>query len=116
VANLDLHDLKRRYDHLAGRTVSLDTGEFADGLQMSASADREAVSVLLRERLRVCLRQLDQIARSVILAHYFRGLTLRELTEQLRLSNPSGSHAVLIGAQRKLRRCLERGRDVCATR
>ena len=69
-----------------------------------------AGDVLLRDRLLKCLRLLHDVARAVIVGHYFDGVTLRELTERLDLDNPSGSRGVLIGAQRKLRRCIE-GRE-----
>jgi hypothetical protein len=49
------------------------------------------------------------MARAVVVEHYFDGVTLRELTERLSLLNASGSRAVLIAAQRKLRRCMEEG-------
>lgn len=82
-----------------------------DDMKVPANADAEALRVLLRERLVSCMRRIGDQARAVILAHYFEGVTLREPTEQLRLANPSGARAVLIGAQRKLRRCLEGWRN-----
>lgn len=97
----------RRWRHLADRSVTLNEEELRRDLSLPADADETARRVLLRVRLRACLRQLSEVARSVVIGHYFEGVTLRELTERLRLDNPSGSRGVLIGAQRKLRRCLE---------
>jgi len=92
------------------RNVLLDAASVVRELSLKMDPDDQAATVLLRERLRHCLRRLSQVARTVILAHYFRGITLRELTESLALPNPSGSRAILIAAQRKLRRCIEAGR------
>jgi len=96
-----------RWSRLAEHSVTLDAAALARDLGPPATADSSAARVLLRQRLRSCLRRLDDVARAVILDHYFSGLTLRELTERLDLTNASGARAVLLGAQRKLRRCLE---------
>ena len=109
--NVLADDLARRYKNLSSRTVTLDAASVVRELSLKMDPDDRAATVLLRERLRHCLRRLSQVARTVILAHYFRGITLRELTESLALPNPSGSRAVLIAAQRKLRRCIEAGRS-----
>jgi RNA polymerase sigma-70 factor (ECF subfamily) len=108
--NVLADDLARRYRSLSSRTVTLDATSVVRELSLKMDPDDRAATVLLRERLRFCLRRLSQVARTVIVAHYFRGVTLRELTEILALPNPSGSRAVLIAAQRKLRRCIEAGR------
>ena len=100
-------DRTRRYRRLADRTVSLDADALMNEMKVPADADEQAQRVLLRERLVRCVRRLSDQARAVVIAHYFEGVTLRELSAQLQLANPSGARAVLIGAQRKLRRCLE---------
>ena len=66
--------------------------------------DNEEAKTLLR----LCLTRLPEIERAVVLGHYYDGNTLRELTDELDLSNRSGARAYLIAAQRKLRRCMER--------
>lgn len=102
---------EKRFRDLAHRTVTLEETSLKADLRLPENADDRARRILLEVRLRVCLRRLNEVARAVILGHYFQGVTLQELTSRLRLGNPSGSRAVLIGAQRKLRRCLEeRGR------
>jgi RNA polymerase sigma-70 factor (ECF subfamily) len=98
----------RRWQHVAERTVALDVAELAGDLRLDLDADDEAARVLLRARLRICLRRLSDVARAVVIGSYFAGVTLRELTERLNLDNPSGSRGVLLAAQRKLRACLER--------
>lgn len=104
-------DRARRYRRFADRTVSLDAKALMEDSQVAVDADEEALRVLLRRRLVHCIRRLGDAARAVIIGHYFEGVTLRELTDQLHLANPSGARAVLIGAQRKLRRCLEGWRN-----
>lgn len=96
-----------RWRRVADRSVTLDREALGGDLKLELHADDEAVRVLLRARLAHCLRSLSDVSRAVILGHYFSGITLRELTERLRLDNPSGSRSVLLAAQRKLRRCLE---------
>lgn len=96
-----------RWRRIADRTVSLDVEVFAGELKLELDADDAAADVLLRDRLQKCLRRLSEVARAVIVGHYFRGVTLREMTRRLQLDNPSGSRSVLIKAQRKLRNCLE---------
>lgn len=59
-------------------------------------------------RLRRCIAELPEIERAVVVGQYYGERTLRELTEELRLSNKSGARALLIAAQRRLRRCVER--------
>ena len=98
----------QRWRKVADRSVSLEVTVFGDDVGLKPDADVAATEVLLRNRLRHCLRQLSDVARAVVIGHYFRGITLRELTERMKMDNPSGSRSVLIAAQRKLRRCLER--------
>jgi len=98
----------KRWRRIADRTVTLDLDHLVSELELPANPDDEAAAVLLRLRLRRCLRRLSDIARAVIVDHYFTGVTLRELTQRLKLTNPSGSRGVLLSAQRKLRRCMDR--------
>ena len=97
----------RRWQKLAGRMVTLEETALRRDLSIPADADEKARQALLRVRLKACLRRLSDVARAVVIGHYFEGITLREMTARLRLRNPSGSRGVLLGAQRKLRRCLE---------
>jgi len=97
----------RRWQKIAARTVTLNESGLRGDLSLPANADERARQTFLRVRLRICLRRLSDVARAVIVGHYFEGITLRELTARHRLRNPSGSRGVLLGAQRKLRRCLE---------
>lgn len=95
-----------RWGRLADRTVTVDPDVLARELKLDVDPDREATETLLRRRLAICLRRLSDVARAVVLGHYFQGVTLRELTERLGLDNPSGSRSVLLAAQRQLRRCI----------
>jgi RNA polymerase sigma-70 factor (ECF subfamily) len=95
-----------RWRELAERSVALDEAAVGNDLSLPASAEDETEASLLRDRLKRCIAELDELSRAVVLDHYFQGVTLRELTERLGLANPSGSRAVLIAAQRLLRRCL----------
>jgi len=111
VARTALADWRRhRFRTLAEHEVSVDPERLARETGVTVDPDGLAGDVLLRDRLLKCLRLLHDAARAVIVGHYFDGVTLRELTERLDLDNPSGSRGVLIGAQRKLRRCIE-GRE-----
>jgi RNA polymerase sigma-70 factor (ECF subfamily) len=98
----------QRWRRVAERTVSLDPEALGQDVKLDLNADDEAERVLLRSRLAHCLRTLSDLSRAVVVGHYFKGITLRELTERFRLDNPSGSRGTLLAAQRKLRRCLER--------
>jgi len=107
IARVVLADSRRsRWKQLAERRVTLDVDSLNEELHLDLDADEEAKRLIIRRRLRDCLRRLDELARAVIVGHYFDGISLRELTEKLTLINASGSRAVLIKAQRKLRRCL----------
>jgi len=107
IARNVLADARREYWRKLGeRHVTLDGETLATDLGNGTNADDRALHVLLRRRLARCLRLLDDLARVVIIAHYFDGVTLRELTEKMRLDNASGSRAVLLSGQRKLRKCL----------
>ena len=99
---------QKHWQHIADRSVELDTADMKGEFTLDTDAADEATKVLLTRRLRICMRRLSDMARLVVIGHYFRGVTLRELTEKLKLTNPSGSRGVLLAAQRKLRSCLER--------
>lgn len=109
LAHNQLHHLRRRW------RVHLDEvgGDLPDELwQGMASdnpgADEEQFAEQRDRLLRRCLAQLEEVERAVIIGQYYLELTLRELTEELKLTNPSGARAKLIAGQRKLKRCLER--------
>lgn len=69
-----------------------------------AQLEAERTKVLLRG----CLVRLPEIERAIVLGHYYGGSTLKQLTEDLKLTNASGARAYLIAAQRKLKKCMER--------
>ena len=58
--------------------------------------------------LRRCLAALPEIERAVVYGQYYADVTLRFLTEELKLTNKSGARAALIAGQRRLRTCLEK--------
>ena len=99
---------QKRWKRVEDLSVELDAEALGSEISLDADAGDEAAKVLLTRRLKICLRRLSDVARLVVIGHYFRGITLRELTENLSLTNPSGSRSVLLAAQRKLRSCLER--------
>jgi RNA polymerase sigma factor (sigma-70 family) len=108
IAHAVLVDARRgRLRAVADREVAVDPAVLAQELTLEISADEVAFGILLRRRLLVCLRLLSEQARAVVIGHYFDGSTLRDLTQRLRLGNASGSRAVLLAAQRRLRRCLQ---------
>ena len=65
--------------------------------------DRAEVGRILRK----CLAGLTEVERAVIVGQYFEGVTLDELTRNLKLTNKSGARASLLAGQRKLRRCMK---------
>jgi RNA polymerase sigma-70 factor (ECF subfamily) len=104
-----LSNLRRRWrTHLDEQPVELPdhvwAGLMADG---GPSAEARVDDEDARYRLRLCLIRLPEIERAVVLGMYYRGVTLQQLTEQLRLTNPSGARAFLVAAQRKLKKCME---------
>lgn len=99
-----------RWGRLADRLVTVDEEVLGRDLQLHPLPDDAAEQALLRKQIGRCLLRLSDAERSVVVNHFYRGVTLRELTNRLQLTNPSGSRAILISALRKLRRCLERGR------
>ncbi len=100
----------QRWRGLAERSVSLDEQHFQEDLALPATGERDAEAALFRRRLSRCMKRLDELSRCVIVDHYFAGITLRELTEKLKLKNPSGSRALLVSGLRALKRCLQEGR------
>ena len=98
-----------RWQRLSERSVQIEPEMLSKEFHIQEDADDRAVSVLIRERLQICIKRLDEIARAVVIGHYFDGVTLREMTDRLELENRSGSRGVLISAQRKLKQCLTRG-------
>lgn len=73
-----------------------------------AQPDEELDKAERARALHRCMAALPEVQRIVIVGLYYEGVTLRELTERLKLSNKSGARASLIAGQRKLRYCLER--------
>lgn len=78
-----------------------------------SDADAAAPDVIvgrdqIESALQVCLANLPEVERAVVVGLYYEGTSLRDLTERFEMQNRSGARASLIAAQRKLRRCLER--------
>lgn len=108
IARAVLADFRlKRWKYVENVQVELDAEGLGGEIALDVDAGDEAEKILLTRRLKICLRRLSDVARVVVIGHYFRGITLRELTESLSLTNPSGSRSVLLAAQRKLRSCLE---------
>jgi RNA polymerase sigma-70 factor (ECF subfamily) len=67
--------------------------------------------------LKRCLAALPETERAVVFGQYYGGITLQLLDVRLGLTNRSGSRSLLIAAQRRLRKCLEKaGMDAAAVR
>ncbi len=110
MAHNELSNLRRRWrTHLDERAEEPPEG-FWDGLRDAGGEDPG--DALDKERLRTallrCLAALPENERAVVQGQYYEGVTLAELTSRLGLANASGARALLIAAQRRLRRCLER--------
>jgi len=103
-----LGHLRRRWRvHLDEQPAEV-SAELWDQLAADAALpEQSALRARLVAALRRCLARLSEIERAVVLGQYYHGVSLQELTERLRLTNPSGARASLIAAQRRLRRCLE---------
>jgi RNA polymerase sigma-70 factor, ECF subfamily len=109
IAHYRLSHLRRRWRvHLDERTDSVPDellGEIASPSE--DDPERRAGRAQVEQTLRRCIAALPEIERVVIFGQYYAGVTLQELTEELKLANASGSRALLIAAQRRLKRCLE---------
>ncbi len=105
--NVLAEERARRYRRIAERPVTLDAEAFVRDFSEVVDPDERAIEVLLHDRLRFCVQQLGEVARLVIVGQYFHGITLRELTELLAIGGATGARAVLIRAQRQLKRCLQ---------
>ncbi|HEU5181336.1 MAG TPA: RNA polymerase sigma factor [Candidatus Polarisedimenticolia bacterium] len=111
IAHYRLSHLRRRW----GVHVDERCDEVPEALSNSLAApgsqnpEAEASRGQIAGALRRCLAALPEIERAVVLGQYYEGVTLQELSKALELANPSGARALLIAAQRKLRRCLEQG-------
>jgi len=107
LARSQLAKLRRRWavhtDESAPRTLDA----IAETVPVPDTGTEERVDRAERvRRLRDCLARLPEIERAVVIAHYYHGCTLEEITRRFALSNRSGARAVLLAAQRRLRRCL----------
>ena len=117
IAHHRLSHLRRRWRvHLDERTDSVPDelwGEIAG--PPTSDPERAAARAQVEQALRHCLAGLPEIERVVIFGQYYAGVTLQDLSDELKLSNPSGARALLIAAQRKLKRCLEQAGIVSAS-
>lgn len=108
MAHNELSNLRRRWrTHLDERTPDV-----PDELwEQIGGATEEDPGTLMddarqsRALLR-CLAALPENERAVVIGQYYQGETLAALTERLGLSNASGARALLIAAQRRIKRCL----------
>jgi len=72
----------------------------------TANPEQAAGMGQVARALRRCIAALPEIERAVIFGQYYVGVTLRELTEEMKLTNKSGARSFLIAAQRRLKACL----------
>jgi len=109
IAHHRLAHLRRRW----GIHVDERADEVPDALwnQIAAPAEESPEAQAGRSQaaraLRRCLAALPELERAVIYGEYYAGLTLQLMSEELGLTNKTGARALLIAAQRRLRRCLE---------
>lgn len=111
IAHHRLSHLRRRWGVHVDERCDEVPEELSNSLASPASQnpESEASRSQVAGALRRCLAALPEIERAVILGQYYEGVTLEVLSRELELANPSGARALLIAAQRKLRRCLEKG-------
>ena len=110
LAHNQLFQLRRRLrTHTDEEGAEAVTEALMSELQSPNERQPEAAAVRAEHRrlLRRCMARLSELERAVVFGQYYRQVTLRELTETLRLDNPSGARASLIKAQRRLRHCME---------
>lgn len=109
IAHHRLAHLRRRW----GIHVDERAEEVPEALWEQIAAPAEGGPEVLAARgqvaraLRRCLGALPELERAVVFGEYYAGLTLQLMGEELGLTNKSGARALLIAAQRRLRRCLE---------
>jgi len=109
IAHHRLAHLRRRWGvHVDERAEEV-PDELWERLEAPAASnpEHEANRRQIARALRRCIAALPEIERAVIYGQYYGSITLKLLSRELRLANKSGARAVLIAAQRKLRRCLE---------
>jgi RNA polymerase sigma-70 factor (ECF subfamily) len=111
MAHNELSNLRRRWrTHLDERPEEPPEG-FWEGLRGDDDDPLEGIhGERLKAGLQRCLAALPEAERAVVVGQYYEGATLAELTQRLRLTNASGARALLLAAQRRLRRCLS-GRE-----
>ena len=109
IAHHRLSHLRRRWgvhvDEKADQVPDELWGQLA--ATSAQSPEREAGRSQIARILRRCLAALPEIERAVVFGQYYSGITLQMLTREMGLANPSGARALLVAAQRKLRKCLE---------
>jgi RNA polymerase sigma factor (sigma-70 family) len=107
------HNRLARLRHRWSVSVDERTDEIPDDLLQAVRSDaanpeQKAGLRQVSRVLRRCIAALPEIERAVVFGQYYVGVTLRELTEEMKLTNPSGARSFLIAAQRKLKACLAR--------
>lgn len=109
IAHHRLAHLRRRWGVHVDERADEVPEELWDRLEAPTASNPERVAgkKQVARTLRRCLAALPEIERAVIYGQYYGSITLKLLSRELKLANKSGARAVLIAAQRKLRRCLE---------
>ena len=109
IAHHRLAHLRRRWGvHVDERTDEVPESLWGQiAAPAAADPERQASRRQVARALKRCLAALPEIERAVILGQYYAGITLQLLSREMGLANPSGARALLIAAQRRLRRCLE---------
>lgn len=109
IAHHRLAHLRRRWGVHVDERANEVPDDLWERLEAPAASNPEHLSGRrqIARMLRRCLAALPEIERAVIYGQYYASITLKLLSRELKLANKSGARAVLIAAQRKLRRCLE---------
>jgi RNA polymerase sigma-70 factor (ECF subfamily) len=109
LAHNELSNLRRRWrTHLDEQSPDVPEELWSSLVADGPSADPERPVLDAARDLVItrCLAALNEQERAVVRGQYYEQVTLAELTDRLSLDNPSGARALLISAQRALRKCL----------
>ena len=108
IAHYRLSHLRRRWDvHVDERAEEVPDELWGRIAGPGSDPERQAARREVTLMLKACLAKLPEIERAVVFGQYYAGITLQMLSREFKLANPSGARALLIAAQRKLRRCLQ---------
>ena len=108
IAHYRLSHLRRRWGvHVDERAEEVPEELWGRIAGPESGPERQAARREVTRALKACLAKLPEIERAVVFGQYYAGITLQMLSREMKLANPSGARALLIAAQRKLRRCLQ---------